>query len=1035
MSHRLQQYADTSVEFADEFDLDEVQLLVERHRHQYANLLLPFVEAVRGLVDDDKENQPREAATPASKVPETPKRSTSVAVLLTPAQRLGHSHNVLENFEFTLLVGRGAFASVYRGRNLSTDQIVAIKQIFIDDQMNVRDLMGEIDLLKILKHENIVKYHGFVKTSDLLNIFLEYCSGGSLRQVYKRHQLDEKTEIVPYVRLILNGLEYLHSQGVVHRDVKAANVLIDEQGVIKLADFGVAAQVNSQHHTVVGTPNWMAPETVLGGEGLCTASDIWLLGATIIELFTTFPPYHNRNSMAVLHAILTDEHPPLPKAISTLARDFLLECFQKHPNLRSSAKQLLRHKWLAEPGSTPVVAHVHDPLLEETRHEPHPLPHYTESPGDRWETDFELPPESQANLEPATPQEKNAFKFGREIIRLRPVNREAPPQLPKAFHNPEPIKVPKELLLKRFTEENETKFLTGVEVDHTLAHVTPTPSSEDDPFLQLEIDVFDLAELEIQAKMEFLLTKFALRVDALKTGSDDAVLELLLKITGRMLHILRKYPASHPTLTREHGLITILELLELAPELPKQGKMWYNLVVIVNHLFSQSSPVLFENFCLLGGIPMIFQLRSSLYDRQVRTQVVKFIRLFVDLNLVKALLMLILSGGLRVVLKFVEDDFHQSPLHPLVLVECIHKILLSNLVRSKSDLCRILLKYGAVFWFAVLLHRLTIPNFELPKNISQSQVDSGIDHVLNVLQCFASLEPKVRVNIANPELFKLLIKTYPNLSLQQQLGILKFFKLMSCISDILPMLYLAEILEFMFRLLESTNASTSAIYEKVMNSVTPILYNCCYLNHRRETELVNMGAVPYLKELALSKLPSRQFVLPIFCELVHCDDQVRLVLCQQNALPIFWHLVLDPYWQSNALDLLLRWSQGKDGAIAVELDQATECLQHGFLLPKVANMEATMDGFYRLFAANPNVVCHLYKPGVINSIVHKLREYRSNSVVQLSLLRILKTFVTHGAANDNLDEYRDRLVKALLALPASSLLVRELTGELKQILQ
>lgn len=89
--------------------------------------------------------------------------------------------------------------------------------------------------------------------------------------------------------------------------------MLTDKGDVKLADFGVATKVNSQHFTVVGTPNWMAPETVLGGEGICTASDIWSLGATIIELFTTNPPYHDLNPMATLHAIGTDEHPPLPR--------------------------------------------------------------------------------------------------------------------------------------------------------------------------------------------------------------------------------------------------------------------------------------------------------------------------------------------------------------------------------------------------------------------------------------------------------------------------------------------------------------------------------------------------------------------------------------------------------------------------------------------------------------------------------------------------------------------------------------------------
>ncbi|CAN3376311.1 hypothetical protein DIRU0_E26852 [Diutina rugosa] len=1145
---RLRRYrdADTSVDFADAFDLDEVQLSVSRLRtHKACGIVLggdsssPFVESLQDLQrprprhhhpaaesndayrpmspiveqwsdsDDDKEN---EVPPGASQLPETPKRrrpspakasqrtphrrQTSVAVSLTPAQRFEkhpgklRSHNALENFEFIEMVGRGAFASVYRGRNRATGQIVAIKQIALDDDAtNVGNLMGEIDLLKILKHPNIVKYHGFVKTSSSLNIFLEYCGGGSLRQLYKRHQhgLDERRQIVPYVRSILHGLAYLHSQGVVHRDVKAANVLIDDAGNIKLADFGVAASVSTQYPTVVGTPNWMAPETVMGGEGLCTASDIWSLGATIIELFTTDPPYHDRNPMATLHAISTDDHPPLPKGVSTLARDFLLECFQKHPNLRSSATQLLKHPWLADGVAVTSTAR---PVASETQGyrklaQARPLPQYSEANEDNWDGDFDLPGDNlnpqlagatmlkpppsrppQLQLpppsDPPTPKEKNAFKFGREIVRLRPVGGPAAPpasapSLPAPSSAPAPVitvdastpqrptDVPKQTLLERFSEDNEfhtTRILSGVDVDRTLPPplATPAPpSADDDPFSKLEIEVYDSKELEVQMKMEFLLTKFTKRVAALKYAEDDSQWASLVKITSRMSHIVRKYPASHPTFVREHGFLSLLELLELAPELPKQGKVWYHVVVIVNHLLAAALPSteLLENFCLLGGIPMVFQLRQPSYDPPVRTQVVKFLRLFVVGPSDKALSMLVSSGGLRVVSKFVEDDFDLYPLHPLVSVECLHSIFVSNLVPSKSDFCRVLSKYGVVFWMAVLLHRLTRPGFTIPPGhgITDADVNAAITHAMEVFSFFSVSEPRVRINIAHTDLFKILIKTFHHVDITRRLNILKFFKQMSCIGDILPRLYKAEIIEFLYRLLETTTATTSSDFDKIINSVAPILYNCCYLNHRRETELVALGAVPYLKELALSKLHSRQFILPIFCELVHCDDSVRDELRQHNALPVYWQLVLDPYWQSNALDSLLHWSQGKDGSIAVESSQAVDCLRRGFLLPKVANIEATVDAFYRLFAAHPKLVAALYDPGIINSILHKMHEHQANVVVQVSLLRILKIFVAHGAAGaGGLGDVGDRIRHTLSKQAASSLLVRELTGEVTALI-
>lgn len=265
---------------------------------------------------------------------------------------------VLQKYEIKERLGKGAFAEVFRATNRSTKKDIAVKQIHLNSQDNIIDLMSEINLLKALKHPNIVKYHGFVHKKDCLDIFLEYCDKGSLRDLYKsRKKINSlpvilEKEIAKYIQQVLTGLEYLHQRGVVHRDIKAANILLTSEGIVKLADFGVSTKinistVNLKQCTVVGTPNWMAPE-VISLDGVSTSSDIWSVGATIIELYTGYPPYHNLNSMAALHAIVSEEYPSIPETLSNLAVDFLMKCFQKNPDLRSSAAELSRHPWLNE---------------------------------------------------------------------------------------------------------------------------------------------------------------------------------------------------------------------------------------------------------------------------------------------------------------------------------------------------------------------------------------------------------------------------------------------------------------------------------------------------------------------------------------------------------------------------------------------------------------------------------------------------------------------------------------------------------------
>ncbi|KAL2359884.1 hypothetical protein RJZ56_007265 [Blastomyces dermatitidis] len=254
----------------------------------------------------------------------------------------------LTDFQLGDCLGKGAFGSVYRALNWGTGETVAVKQIKLADlpKSELRVIMQEIDLLKNLDHPNIVKYHGFVKSNETLNIILEYCENGSLHSISKNFGRFPENLVGLYMSQVLHGLLYLHEQGVIHRDIKGANILTTKQGLVKLADFGVASRTTGLHESsVVGTPYWMAPE-VIELSGATTASDIWSLGCTVIELLEGKPPYYKFQPMQALFRIVNDDHPPLPQGASPAVRDFLMQCFQKDPNLRVTARKLLKHPWI-----------------------------------------------------------------------------------------------------------------------------------------------------------------------------------------------------------------------------------------------------------------------------------------------------------------------------------------------------------------------------------------------------------------------------------------------------------------------------------------------------------------------------------------------------------------------------------------------------------------------------------------------------------------------------------------------------------------
>ncbi|KIM28334.1 hypothetical protein M408DRAFT_140026 [Serendipita vermifera MAFF 305830] len=252
----------------------------------------------------------------------------------------------LTNYQLGDSLGKGAFAQVFRALNWTTGETVAIKQIQLDNipKGDLGEIMAEIDLLKNLNHPNIVKYKGFVKTKEFLNIILEYCENGSLQNICKRFGKFPESLVAVYISQVLHGLVYLHDQGVIHRDIKGANILTNKDGCVKLADFGVSTTQVSDS-AVVGSPYWMAPE-VIEQQGATTASDIWSVGCVVVELLEGKPPYHFLDPMPALFRIVQDDCPPIPDGASPIVKDFLYHCFQKDCNLRISAKKLLRHPWM-----------------------------------------------------------------------------------------------------------------------------------------------------------------------------------------------------------------------------------------------------------------------------------------------------------------------------------------------------------------------------------------------------------------------------------------------------------------------------------------------------------------------------------------------------------------------------------------------------------------------------------------------------------------------------------------------------------------
>lgn len=253
-------------------------------------------------------------------------------------------------------IGRGGFGVVFQALNVEVGDFVAVKRFPLTaiDAESLASIEAEIDLMKKLNHPNIVKYVDTIRTQDYLHIVLEYMENGSLQHVLKKFGSFSESLTAIYITQVLRGLKYLHEQGVLHRDIKGANILTTKDGQVKLADFGVALKLSDiqvpDGMDVVGTPYWMAPE-IIEMSTPTAACDIWSVGCTIVELIGGKPPYFDLAPMAALFRIVQDDYPPLPNGISQALREFLLLCFHKEPTMRSTATKLLEHPWLQNPSN------------------------------------------------------------------------------------------------------------------------------------------------------------------------------------------------------------------------------------------------------------------------------------------------------------------------------------------------------------------------------------------------------------------------------------------------------------------------------------------------------------------------------------------------------------------------------------------------------------------------------------------------------------------------------------------------------------
>lgn len=826
------------------------------------------------------------------------------------------------------ILGKGGFGTVYKGLNTETGSFVAIKQVSLRNctKDQIENIKSEINLLKKLDHKNIVKYIDHKETKSKLYIIIEFVENGSLQDIVKKFGKMKESLVSMYVGQVLEGLNYLHSEGVIHRDIKGANILTTKDSIVKLADFGVAASLgDAEVDNPVGTPYWMAPE-IIEMNPATPASDIWSVGCTVIELLTGSPPYFHLSPMPALYRIVQDDNPPIPPDLSQACKDFLMSCFRKNPQFRPSAKALLNDAWIKSAhrteelkkqnsstaatavksaASTTVAPTTTKPKLSKTES----ITKWAEEDSDDDWGEVEAKQDDKATSKEKKDKEK--FDTGKNLLVKN-----------MKFDNI----IHKKKMSIADDDEDDWGNLGDKPVNLASKLKSKMSQSnnkeEEDPFNDSVETAFN------DIKYEFKVTK---RDEEMKIENDIVSLfstlspskepTIICESCTKLLELLAQYPLKKSTI--QYAVMPILDVINV------ENASVIALVMKVANQIGKDTPSFLESLCLVGVLPSVMRFSKNTYSTDIRLQAITFFYRVLHHEDRRAFQMFVACRGLSVFTDFLDHGDENYNERKEIIYMAIENILeifnipSSATVRtSKNDFCRLFVSYKIMYNLSKTLMSLL--------DDKSNKAPEVLNKVITVLLLFSQADTAAKQHMAERIVLQRLFTSVAKLNQDHRLSIAKIIKNLSLDPPTFEAFERADVIPQLVSFLGDKDT-------RFVNQIINAVFSLLKLNQSRREKAALAGIVPYLKQLIDTNNPLKDFAFDIFCDFSHTSDVTRQELWKNQGVDYYVKLTKVDCWQDKALDSLAKWLKQDTKRVQDELVKKDNIAQIVNLFKSVPN--------------------------------------------------------------------------------------------------